>query len=151
VARHSRLVRGALRASRLLFKGPTGGSAAEWLRLSIQIERIKPGHPQQNGRHERMHLTLKKEATRPPAMNTLQQEKFDHFVDEFNRERPHEALGMKRPADVYVASKRAYRGLPDVSYPLHDRDIVVTACGRICMHRKKIHISTALAGQNAWH
>jgi transposase InsO family protein len=119
-----------------------------WLTLGIQIERIKPGHPQQNGRHERMHLTLKKEATRPPAMNTLQQqEKFDHFVDEFNRERPHEALGMKRPADVYIASTRAYRGLPDVSYPLHDRDIVVTACGRICMHRKKIHISTALAGQ----
>ncbi len=119
-----------------------------WLRLGIQIERIKPGHPQQNGHHERMHLTLKKEATRPPAMNTLQQqEKFDQFVDEFNRERPHEALGMKRPADVYVASKRAYRGLPDVSYPLHDRDIVVTACGRICMHRKKIHVSTALAGQ----
>jgi transposase InsO family protein len=87
-----------------------------WLRLGIQIERIKPGHPQQNGRHERMHLTLKKEATRPPAMNTLQQqEKFDHFVDEFNRERPHEALGMKRPADVYVASTRAYRGLPDVT------------------------------------
>jgi len=119
-----------------------------WLRLGIQIERIKPGHPQQNGRHERMHLTLKKEATRPPAMNTLQQqEKFDRFVDEFNRERPHEALGMKRPADVYVASTRAYRGLPDLSYPLHDRDIVVTACGRICMHRKKIHISTVLAGQ----
>jgi transposase InsO family protein len=119
-----------------------------WLRLGIQIEHIKPGHPQQNGRHERMHLTLKKEATRPPAMNTLQQqEKFDQFVDEFNRERPHEALGMKRPADVYVASTRAYRGLPDLSYPLHDRDIVVTACGRICMHRKKIHISTVLAGQ----
>jgi hypothetical protein len=52
---------------------------------------------------------------------------------------------MKRPAGVYVASKRAYRGLPDVSYPLHDRDIVVTACGRVCMHRKKIHVSTALA------
>jgi transposase InsO family protein len=119
-----------------------------WLRLGIQIERIKPGHPQQNGRHERMHLTLKKEATRPPAMNTLQQqEKFDHFVDEFNCERPHEALAMKRPAEVYLASTRAYRGLPDVSYPLHDRDVVVTACGRICMHRKKIHISTALAGQ----
>jgi hypothetical protein len=95
-----------------------------------------------------MHLTLKKEATRPPAMNALQQqEKFDHFVDEFNRERLHETLGKKRPADVYVASKHAYRGLPDVSYPLHDRDIVLTACGRICMHRKKIPISTALAGQ----
>jgi transposase InsO family protein len=119
-----------------------------WLRLGIQIERIKPGHPQQNGRHERMHLTLKKEATRPPGINTLQQqEKFDRFVAEFNRERPHEALGMERPADVYIASTHAYRGLPDVSYPFHDRDIVVTACGRICMHRKKIHVSTVLAGQ----
>src|SRR6201985_2544824 len=63
-----------------------------WLRLGIQIERIKPGHPQQNGRHERLHLTLKKEATRPPGANSLQQQaKFDDFVSEFNRERPHEA------------------------------------------------------------
>ena len=52
-----------------------------WLRLGISIERIKPGHPQQNGRHERMHLTLKKEATRPPGLNSLQQQaKFDAFV-----------------------------------------------------------------------
>src|SRR5271165_4027733 len=65
-----------------------------WLRLGIAIERIKPGHPQQNGRHERMHLTLKKEATRPPGMNSLQQQdRFDAFVHEFNTERPHEALG----------------------------------------------------------
>ena len=57
-----------------------------WLRLGIQIECIKPGHPQQNGRHERMHLTLKKEATRPPGANSLQQQaKFDDFVREFNR------------------------------------------------------------------
>jgi transposase InsO family protein len=63
-----------------------------WLRLRIAIERIKPGHPQQNGRHERMHLTLKKEATRPPSANTLQQQdRFDVFVQEFNTERPHEA------------------------------------------------------------
>ena len=69
-----------------------------WLRLGIEIERIKPGHPQQNGRHERMHLTLKKEATRPPGSNSLQQqERFDSFVREFNAERPHEALGMKCP------------------------------------------------------
>jgi transposase InsO family protein len=119
-----------------------------WLRLGIAIERIKPGHPQQNGRHERMHLTLKQEATRPPAMNSLQQQaKFDDFVREFNRERPHEALAMKCPADVYTPSPREYRGLPDVAYPLHDREIVVTACGRICLHRKKINISTVLAGQ----
>jgi transposase InsO family protein len=119
-----------------------------WLRLGIQIERIKPGHPQQNGRHERMHLTLKKEATRPPGANSLQQQaKFDDFVREFNSERPHEALGMKCPADVYTPCMRSYGGLPDLTYPFHDRDIVVTSCGRICLHRKKINISIVFAGQ----
>jgi len=119
-----------------------------WLRLGICIERIKPGRPQQNGRHERMHLTLKREATRPPGMNCLQQQAcFDAFVEEFNTERPHEALAMKCPAELYRPSTRPYDGLPDVEYPLHDRDVLVTACGRICMHRKKINISTVLAGQ----
>jgi transposase InsO family protein len=119
-----------------------------WLRLGIAIERIKPGHPQQNGRHERMHLTLKKEATRPPGGNCLQQQaRFDAFVSEFNAERPHEALAMKCPADVYSASPRPYIGLPELTYPLHDRDLLVTACGRICMHRKRINVSTVLAGQ----
>jgi len=119
-----------------------------WLRLGIAIERIKPGHPQQNGRHERMHLTLKKEATRPPGMNSLQQQgRFDAFVHEFNTERPHEALAMKCPAELYSASPRSYTGLADLDYPLHDRDILVTSCGRICMHRKKINISAVLAGQ----
>jgi transposase InsO family protein len=119
-----------------------------WLRLGIEIERIKPGHPQQNGRHERMHLTLKKETTRPPGMNSLQQQaRFDAFVQEFNTERPHEALAMKCPAELYAASPRPYNGLPDLSYPLHDREVLVTACGRICMHRKRINISTVLAGQ----
>jgi transposase InsO family protein len=118
-----------------------------WLRLGIAIERIKPGHPQQNGRHERMHLTLKKEATRPPGSNSLQQQaRFDAFMHEFNTERPHEALAMKCPAELYGASPRAYQGLPELEYPFHDRDILVTACGRICMHRKKINISTVLAG-----
>jgi len=120
-----------------------------WLRLGIQIERIKPGHPQQNGRHERMHLTLKREATRPSGMNSLQQQaKFDAFVEEFNTERPHEAIAMKCPAEIYRPSPRPYHGLPDLAYPFHDRDILVTACGRICMHRKKINISTVLAGQS---
>jgi transposase InsO family protein len=119
-----------------------------WLRLGIAIERIRPGHPQQNGRHERMHLTLKQETARPPAQNAIQQqERFDAFLAEFNGERPHEALAMKRPDDVYAPSPRPYRGLPDLDYPLHDRDILVTACGRLCMHRKKINISTVLAGQ----
>ena len=119
-----------------------------WLRLGISIERIKPGHPQQNGRHERMHLTLKKEATRPAGMNSLQQQaRFDVFMQEFNTERPHQALAMKCPAELYTASARPYDGLPDLTYPLHDREVLVTACGRICMHRKKINISNVLAGQ----
>jgi transposase InsO family protein len=119
-----------------------------WLRLGIAIERIKPGRPQQNGRHERMHLTLKQETTRPPAMNSLQQQaKFDAFRQEFNTERPHEALAMKRPAEIYKPSTRIYGGLPEISYPFHDREILVTACGRICLHRKKINFSTVFAGQ----
>jgi transposase InsO family protein len=119
-----------------------------WLRLGIAIERIRPGRPQQNGRHERRHLTLKQEATRPPGMNSLQQQaRFDGFVREFNNERPHEALAMKTPAEMYSASSRLYRGLPELTYPLHDRDVVVTACGRICMHRKRINVSHVLAGQ----
>ena len=120
-----------------------------WLRLGISIERIKPGHPQQNGRHERMHLTLKKETTRPAGRTLLQQQaKFDEFVSEFNLERPHEAIGMKVPADLYAnASSRPYLGLPELDYPFHDREIVITNCGRACLHRKKINISTVLAGQ----
>jgi transposase InsO family protein len=119
-----------------------------WLRLGIEIERIKPGKPQQNGRHERMHLTLKKEATRPPGLNSLQQQaRFDGFVQEFNTERPHQAIGMKCPAELYTPSPRPYQGLPELAYPFHDRDVLVTACGRLCLHRKKINISTVLAGQ----
>jgi transposase InsO family protein len=119
-----------------------------WLRLGVAIERIKPGRPQQNGRHERMHLTLKKEATRPPGSNFLQQQgRFDTFVQEFNTERPHEAIDMKCPAELYTPSPRQYDGLPELSYPFHDRDVLVTACGRLCLHRKKINISTVLAGQ----
>src|SRR4030088_3058522 len=92
-----------------------------WLRLGIQIERIKLGRPQQNRRRERMALTLKKETTRPSAMNSLQQQaKFDDFVREFNRERPHEALDMKCPADIYTPSPREYRSLSNVTYPTHD-------------------------------
>ena len=119
-----------------------------WLRLGIRLERIQPGQPQQNGRHERMHLTLKKETTRPPGMNSLQQQaRFDDFISEFNDERPHEALDMKCPGEIYRPSPRPYRGLPEVEYPFHDRDILVTACGRLCLHRKKINISTVMAGQ----
>jgi len=119
-----------------------------WLRLGISIERIKPGHPQQNGRHERMHRTLKAEATRPSGANVFQQQaKFDSFIEEFNNERPHEALQMKTPAEVYTPSTREYRGLEDPFYPLHDKTVNITTCGRLCIHRKKINISTSLSGQ----
>jgi putative transposase len=120
-----------------------------WLRLGISIERIKPAHPEQNGRHERMHLTLKKEATKPAAKNFLQQQgKFDRFIEVFNQERPHQAIGMKYPAELYVSSSRSYTGLTDLEYPFHDRTITVTCCGRICIGRRKINLSTVFAGQN---
>jgi putative transposase len=120
-----------------------------WLRLGIDIERIKPGHPQQNGRHERMHLTLKKEATKPPAKNFLQQQaKFDRFIACFNNERPHQALQMKYPAEIYSPSARAYNGVQEVTYPFHDRTVMVTNCGRICIGRRKINLSQVFAGQN---
>jgi putative transposase len=123
--------------------------AVWWLRLGIHLERIKPGHPEQNGRHERMHLTLKKEATKPAAKNFLQQQaKFDDFRDCFNQERPHQALDMKYPAELYEPSSRVYRGLDELRYPFHDHTITVTQCGRICYGRRKINLSTVFAGQN---
>jgi putative transposase len=119
-----------------------------WLRLGIALERIKPGHPEQNGRHERMHLTLKREATKPAARNVLQQQaRFDRFVDQYNTERPHEALAMRVPADVYAPSARPYRGLTALEYPLHDWTATVTTCGRICYRRRKINVSQVFAGQ----
>jgi len=119
-----------------------------WLRLGINIERIKPGHPEQNGRHERMHLTLKKEATKPAAENFLvQQARFDNFIDYYNTERPHQALNMKMPAELYKKSPRPYQGLGDLDYPFHDRAALVTNCGRICYKRRKINVSTVFAGQ----
>ena len=119
-----------------------------WLRLGINIERIKPGHPEQNGRHERMHLTLKKEATKPAAENFLmQQARFDDFIDYYNTERPHQALNMQMPAEIYKKSSRPYQGLDDLDYPFHDRTALVTNCGRICYRRRKINISTVFAGQ----
>jgi hypothetical protein len=66
---------------------------------------------------------------------------------EFNAERPHEVIAMKCPAEIYTPSMRPHLGLPDLAYPFHGRDVLVTACGRICLHRKKINVSTVLAGQ----
>ena len=95
-----------------------------------------------------MHLTLKKATTKPAASNFLQQQaKFDDFIAIFNNQRPHEALGMKCPAEVYQPSTRSYQGLPDIDYPFHDKIVVVTNCGRICFGHKKINFGTVFAGQ----
>jgi putative transposase len=119
-----------------------------WLRLGIAIERIKPGNPQQNGRHERMHLTLKKEATKPAAFTLLQQQaRFDAFIDQYNNDRPHQALAMKYPAEMYTPSARIYSAPPDPEYPFHDRSVRVTRCGRICIGRRKISLSQSFADQ----
>ena len=121
--------------------------AVWWLRLGIQIERITPGRPQQNGRHERMHRT-EREATKPASANVLQQQaRFDDFITRFNTDRPHQALGMKVPADFYARSPRVYRGLEELTYPFHDQTITVTHCGRICFKRQKVNLSTVFAGQ----
>lgn len=83
--------------------------AVWWLKLGIQLDRIDPGHPEQNGRHERFHLTLQEEATTPPAETPRQQQaRFDRLRREFNTERPHEALGQQPPSRVHVVSSRSY-------------------------------------------
>jgi putative transposase len=95
-----------------------------------------------------MHLTLKKEATRPAGRNFLQQQdKFNQFIRCYNFERPHQALGMKYPAELYSSSPRPYQGLRELEYPMHDRTIMVTACGRICIGQRKINLSHVFAGQ----
>jgi putative transposase len=120
-----------------------------WLRLGVGIERIQPGQPQQNGRHERMHLTLKKETTKPAANNFLQQqEKFDRFIECYNHERPHQAIQMRYPGELYRPSERSYHGLDPLEYPFHDRTVAVTMCGRVCFATRKINLSTVFAGQN---
>lgn len=122
--------------------------AVWWLRLGIKIQRIQPGRPQQNARHERLHLTLKAEATRPASFNFLQQqERFERFTEVYNHRRPHQALGGAYPADVYTPSVRVYEPPPEPEYPYHDRSVRVTRCGRICIGKRKINLSQVFAGQ----
>jgi transposase InsO family protein len=121
-----------------------------WMRLGIQLERIEPGRPEQNGRHERMHRTLKEEIHPGVAKNLLaQQERLDRFREDFNERRPHEALKMKCPADFYKPSLKRYpENLPEPVYSHHDLVRVVHANG--CVHfrgQKTFFISEALADQ----
>jgi len=122
-----------------------------WLRLGIQIERMKPGNPQENGRHERLHLTLKKVATKPPSYNfRQQQDRFDQFIDEYNNERPHQALGGLYPGELYTPSARQYY-VPDIpDYPFHERTIKVTQCGRICINDRKNQLQQRFCRAICW-
>lgn len=121
-----------------------------WRRLGIRPERIEPGHPEQNGQHERMHLTLKEDATRPAGDNLLQQqERFDDFRQTFNEVRPHEALNMQRPADLYTPSTHRYPlMLEEPEYPLHDRACHVFGCGHVYLGPGcTVYLSKSLAGE----
>jgi transposase InsO family protein len=125
--------------------------SVHWMRLGIRPERIEPAHPQQNGQHERMHLVLKQETTRPAAANFLQQqERFDRFVHVYNQERPHEGLDQRTPASHYQPSPRPYpETLPEPAYPLHDVVRTVNDDGRVHLWGRSQHVylSTALTGQ----
>ena len=106
-------------------------------------------NPQQSGRHERTHLTLKKDATKPAAKSLLQQQaKFDQFVDCFNRQRPHQVLQRTPRAELYSPSARAYNGVQDLNYPFRDCTITGPNCGRIYIGRRKVNVSQVFAGQN---
>jgi transposase InsO family protein len=125
--------------------------SAWWMSLGIRPERIRPGHPEENGRHERMHRTLKAETTRPAASNQLQQqEKFDEFKKTFNEERPHEALDMKTPNSVHEKSKRTLtEAQKEFKYPLHDATRKVFKNGRVRLLTQKdqpFFIGRALRG-----
>jgi len=117
-----------------------------WMRLGITHQRIRPAHPQENGCHERMHRTLKYEATRPPKANRgAQQRRFQAFRREYNVERPHEALGGKPPASYYQRSPRRYPAtLPPLEYPGHFLVKSVTAAGTFRFKRKVLFIANAL-------
>ncbi len=121
--------------------------AVWWIRLGIRPERILPGRPDQNGRHERMHGTLKAETARPPRTSfPAQQRCFDRFRDEYNEERPHEALGNQTPASQYAPSRRPYpRRLPELEYPDHFQLERVYPNGVISLHETQWYLSNCLA------
>ncbi|WP_026186332.1 integrase core domain-containing protein [Thioalkalivibrio thiocyanodenitrificans] len=120
-----------------------------WIRLGIVPERIEAGKPQQNGRHERMHRTLKQATARPASANRrAQQRLFDQFRDHYNHHRPHEALGQEVPARHYCDSPRPYpERLPQLLYPGHVQVKVVSHSGVVYAHGGQIYLSHLLAGE----
>jgi putative transposase len=122
--------------------------AVWWIRLGIRPERIAPGHPQQNGAHERLHRTLKAETARPAAPTWRgQQRRFDQFRQSYNVDRPHEALGLRPPSTVYATSPRPYpRRLPPLEYPAGADVRRVTSIGQASWRGTYFFISSLLAG-----
>lgn len=120
-----------------------------WLKLGILPERIESGRPDQNGRHERMHRTLKESTANPSqADERLQQICFDRFRKEYNEERPHEALGGKRPGDIYKSSPRIYsKKYPEIIYPDQLEIRKVRSNGEVKWGGKKYYISELLSGE----
>jgi len=120
-----------------------------WIRLGITPERIDPGCPQQNGRHERFHLTLKNETAAPPRISLrAQQQAFARFQHEYNFERPHEALSQQTPAVIYRPSPRPFPPqLPELVYPFQVWQRSVSAAGHFSWRRHQIYLSVLLEGQ----
>ena len=120
-----------------------------WIKLGIQPDRIDPGKPQQNGRHERMHLTLQQETAQPPAANLrAQQRAFDRFRRIYNEERPHEALDLNTPAECYQVSAREYPSrIPEVVYPSDYLIRWVGPCGTFRWRNQKIFLGKVLRGE----
>ena len=114
-----------------------------WMKLGIAHERIQPGRPQQNGRHERMHRTLKEDAANPPAPTLrLQQRKFDSFRKIFNHERPHEGLNNETPGSVYQPSAAIFpRALAEYIYPRGLLTRRVNNSGDMSWHKGRVFIS----------
>ena len=135
------------------FASPAPGGLSRlsiwWVHLAIRHERIRPGCPQENGRHERLHDTLKQETASPPAASLRkQQEAFARFEREYNYERPHEALNYHTPAELYVPSPRIYPArLPEVEYP---KDAIlrhISASGDLKWRSQKTFLSKVLDGE----
>lgn len=123
--------------------------AVWWIRLGIRPELIAPGHPEQNGRQERLHRTLKAETARPPAPTLeAQQRRFDRFRQSFNHERPHQALGHTPPADHYRPSDRPYPArLPALDYPAHLTVRRVGQNGAFLWQGHRLFLTKVLANQ----
>lgn len=123
--------------------------AVKLLKHGIALERMDPGKPYQNGRHERFHLTLKQETTRPPEKDMrAQQRRFDAFRREYNEERPHEALGQRRPGDVYSPSKRPFRDVVDEpDYPRWYEVVTPNRWGAAKFRGRSWFLSVALGGE----